>query len=394
MISYMGRFNETACLLSRILPLLTVVLPCAASAGPPKTSHTASFKLDAAHETVDPFDLNDTSGYVWQGFQHQWKRRAFGLFKTPHRISQLSSRILDETHTFDGKSGKIEHQARSDMFQSTGVDGDWMRPVLHYGVFHSNALEVRRGTLHVEFTDDLGEDSNAKTVVHGEFQFKSRGWLVLNTPKTEAILHGFSLKTLCIEQDPTEPTSNSNGIWPYLFKVGINGCARSRTEPHSDEFNFTCGYTIEVGRAWTPHKGGGKPLNPGTQYQFDIGVQILSAADENLKATRFGYTLLDLKPRSKRGLNGKVPLATNGTGGGLYPSAMVGIREFGFLLESRRPADAWTMGRYLSGVGISVTADSYDPGTGAFDLTIENGVDIPGTVKNANLEVHSELTLL
>ena len=381
------------------LPLITSALHNAASARSAATPHTASFELDAMHETVDPFDLNDTSGYIWQGFQHNWNRRAFGLFKTPHRLSQLSSRILNESHYFDRNSLRIDHQARTDMFQSTGVDGDWMRPEIHYGIFRSSELEVRRGTLRVEFTDDLDESLNAKSVIRGKFQFKSRGWLRMSDPATEAILHGFSLKSKCIEPDENSNTCNSNGIWPYLLKVGLSGCSRTQSEPLAAEATFTCGYIIEIGRAWTPRKGGLppfeiKPLNPRTHFRFDIGVQILSAPDASLKVSRFGYTFSNLNPRSSRKENREIPLSTVGAGQDKYPSAMVGIREFGFMLESKKTGESWSMGRYLSGVGISVTTDAYDPATGEFNFTIKNGVEIPGTVKNANLDVHAELSLL
>jgi hypothetical protein len=348
---------------------------------------------------MDLHELDDTSGYIWQGFQHTWNRKVLGFFRTPHRISNLSSQILNEHHSFDQKSLNFQHEAQSDLFQSTGVDGDWMRPVMHYGIFHSPGLEVRRGQLHVEFTDELNEKLNASTRIEGTFSFTTNTWITNWDPITESVIHVFSLKTKCIEPNPEVKTCNSNGIWPYRLTLGLKNCKRKRIEPFSDQVEFTCGYRIEVGRAWTPRKGGlppieVKPLNQKTQYQVDLGVQILSGPPSNFSAQRIRYEGHKLNPRDRDPLQRSIPGRIAGSGNNQYPSAMIGFREVGFEFQEKGNHSEWSMGRYLSGVGLSVTADSYDPATGFFDFTLLSGFTLPTTVKNAWLKVSSELTLL
>lgn len=214
---------------------------------------------------MDLHELDDNAGYIWQGFQHTWNRKVLGFFRTPHRFINLSSQILKEHHSFDQKSLNFEHESQSDLFQSTGVDGDWMRPVMHYGIFH---------------------------------------------------------------------------------------------------------------------------------YQVNLGVQILSGPPSNFSAQRIRYEGHKLNPRDRDPLQRSIPGRIAGSGNNQYPSAMIGFREGGFEFQEKGKHSEWSKGRYLSGVGLSVTADSYDTATGVFDFTLLSGFTLPITVKNAWLKVSSELTLL
>ena len=36
---------------------------------------------------------------VWQGFQHQWERKALDVADTPHRMGSIANYITDEHYT-------------------------------------------------------------------------------------------------------------------------------------------------------------------------------------------------------------------------------------------------------------------------------------------------------
>jgi hypothetical protein len=40
--------------------------------------------------------LCQNDGVIWQGFEHHWQRRAFGLFDTPHRMGSIANYVLSE----------------------------------------------------------------------------------------------------------------------------------------------------------------------------------------------------------------------------------------------------------------------------------------------------------
>jgi hypothetical protein len=331
--------RSIGCLFSALLcfHLLTASIVRADSLGLPTASSPSrkgvSFELDPQTSTGQFGSLNENSGYLWQGFEHDWKRRVFGVFRTPHRISQLISRILDELHEFDPVAFRIAHQARTDMSQSTGVDGDWMRPSIHYGIFHRPDIEVKRGVLRVEFTDDTessGKGGNALSIVHGPFSFTSTTWQIFENHRTEVLLQGFSMKTECIAGEQGPESCNSNGIWPYRFKVELTDCQREIRSLSTGEAHHDCGYHIEIGRAWTPNRGGlppfeTKPLNRFGKFEFEIGVQTLSGQVQTLDSRHQFVSLTGMRslPRSREH---ELRTVMVGSDAGKYPSALVGVR--------------------------------------------------------------------
>jgi hypothetical protein len=361
------------------------------------------FILDPNTASTTPGNANSNSGYIWQGFEHEWNRRILGFFRTPHRISKLGSEILDEAHELTLR-GELTSTATLRMQQSTGVDGDWMAPVIHYEVFHSHGVEVRRGSLEIEFTDDTeasGTHGNALSQLNGTFEFLAPSNLSEGA-STQALLHGFSLQTLCTEGPTGLADCNSNGIWPYRIKIEVESCTRKSVDLVAGETLIRCGYRIETGRAWTPRKGGlppfeVKPLNRKTRYTFKVGVQIISGDSHQFFA--FPLELGTMHARARPGVPGKsVPFSAVGAGENRYHSASVGLRSLEYDFRQRQTplgSDSMQdMGRYLSGIGTSVLPEAYDPQTGEITFSIAAFTHVPGTVKNASLKVSTGLTLL
>src|SRR5690349_5989001 len=65
--------------------------------------------------------------WLWQGFEHFWERTFLG-FAIPHRLSKLASYIEPTTEP------AIDAAPTFSMAQSTGVDGNAMRPRGYYSV--------------------------------------------------------------------------------------------------------------------------------------------------------------------------------------------------------------------------------------------------------------------
>ena len=391
--------------MQRCLVVTSVLLALATIKTAKAEPGNITYRFTPDQKTADASiaNTNAHSGYIWQGFEHEWNRRVMGVFRTPHRISKLGSEILDEDHQLN-LDGELTSKATLRMQQSTGVDGDWMEPVLHYQTFHSAGVEARRGHLEVEFADNteaLGKTGNALSSLEGSFTFRTASELSENA-STQALIHGFSLETRCIEGAGPDAACNSNGIWPYRFKIELSTCTRRFESLGSGNTWVRCGFQIEIGRAWTPRKGGLppfeiKPLNRKTHYHLKVGLQILSGEPH-----QFAASTLDLgatyKSAHPRGPGKTLLFATTQHGDTRYQSATLGIRSLEYDFRPHQPligqTQAQDMGRYLSGIGTSVLPETYYPEGSSLDFQVSEFTHVPGTVKDADLTVSTGLTFL
>jgi hypothetical protein len=328
-----------------------------------------------------------SSAVLWSGFEHEWLRRELG-FRVPHRISRFSSRVteLSESHV------------EAKVAQSTGVDGDYMKPVLLHQRIESPGISTERGTLHLRFEDfiDLGaSDASAQTVASGTFEIERRS---PEEPlqQSVALLQGFELETRCVPK-PGLPECNSNGIWPHVFEISLGDCT------DSGQTRVRCSYRVQIARAWTPARGGLppfeiKPLNASTEYDLKIGVLLLSASGSHARFSRFEShekrasahqnlagsrtrLLLDGEPLSETGLS--------------LPQATVGLHSLRFELSPRKRAQEGSfLGRYIGGLGLGATPLRYEPALGDLEIELHRALLLPRTVHDAGIEWSTGLTLI
>jgi len=227
--------------------------------------------------------------HVWLGFDHEWERRAVGA-STPHRLGAMQNWIDDSAlHVGMGP----------------GVNGDFAFPS---GMFAIVGSKARRGkvafTLEDKIVDNRAEVSHTAPGV-----------------PAGAVLGGLELEMRCL---PEAGTCNSNAVWPYRLSVQLG-----------DE-----GATFQIGRAWTPAKGGGKPLSAAMQYNVTVHWVDLG----------HGATM----PKVMHKLNSTLHKPSGwqlGTG----PAALTG---FGFELADKHDGKA---GRYLEGLAFGARPGADHP---------------------------------
>ena len=234
---------------------------------------------------------------IWRGFEHRWLRRVLG-FSTPHRISKLAS-FVDEAPAFN-------------FAQAAGVDGNFMRPVGHYGVVQADDLLSRFETIKLSFSDQVtGDPPMATSEVHQRIKLpdrpsKTASWPVL------ALLNGFAIRSRCVDaHQPEECPCNSNGFWPVELDF--------ETRLVDDDVEVR----VSLHRAWTPMLGGLppfeiKPLNHRLDYEVEVHVALLC-----------GPTLNEAKPLELRETTSaqRAEAAT-----GASTSAPLGLTRWGFTM--------------------------------------------------------------
>ena len=98
--------------------------------------------------------------FLWQGFEHEWLRTVAG-FRVPHRISRLTSYVETDAPAdsqSDVLSG-IYHFA-----QSTGVDGNYMKPIGRYAALRNADISIRSESVRLTWTDE-SDLAQAVTVI-------------------------------------------------------------------------------------------------------------------------------------------------------------------------------------------------------------------------------------
>lgn len=309
----------------------------------------------------------------WRGFRHEWLREVLG-FRLPHRISRL--------HDFLDADGF--HFA-----QSTGVDGNFMRPLGRYGVVESDDVTAHRTKVAFTWRDTITKTGGvplARSVVEREHRMPLPG-----RDASAVLLAGVALDTRCCdEHQPSDNPCNSNGFWPVHVDVGVGPATRA-----GDQLRFKV--RAEIDRGWTPTRGGvpwieEKPLNHRLDFALDVHVLVLTG---QLVATR-------LDTRTEGSARAPAARSTHARIGGRegYESGFVGLTGFGFtFVRPARPPRPFRkaydhLGRYLTALEFGLGADRYDAGTASAVVDDRQGVWIPRTVVGTDVRTRLGLNLV
>ncbi|MGC6493962.1 MAG: hypothetical protein ACON5B_14090 [Myxococcota bacterium] len=341
---------------------------------------------DATPGVVNATELSpaDTHAFLWQGFAHDWERR-FLSFAVPHRVSLFDNRLSDMTHEQQGEV--VASTANFNFGQSTGVDGDAMTPRGYYARVSSPDIRVHRGVAVVDFNDQIQEGAAPRA-------FKRHRELLM-IPVSELggetaapVIQGLRLEAECLDG---EDMCNSNGLWPYRFAVRLDPCTQV-------EQTLVCPLNIELGRAWTPGRGGlkyieEKRLSERMGIKVDLSWAVLSGPEETFHAS--SYVFENAVPTNRKIVFEEQVDPVPGKGGGQFGHAAVGVNSFGFTFTpSRRNADHAHRGRYIGGWGLRVHNNGYDADSGVLSLGHSGGIFMPKTVSSTGVQFELGLTML
>ena len=360
----------------------------------------AALAIDAAPTPDALVELQpaDRALYLWQGYDHEWLRTVVG-FRVPHRISKFDSYVADEIHQGEGESW--QSSARFHFGQATGVDGNFMKPDGFYGAVHAPGLYVRRGDVHLMWTDDVADveidgtdypraESTRQETVEIDLTAPELGYGQLDS--YDVVLQGIELQTTCddAKQPPGEPC-NSNGMWPYRFAVEIAACDR-------DGSTLRCPLTVEMHRAWTPNRGGlpgieEKPLNKRLDFDLRVFYATLGGNDGEVALQRGATVSGDGLGRDDTPFTASASIV--GQSGGQYPHAAVALTRFGFdLYPANGQASQNHLGRYIGALGVRVQMQDYDPATGVADVEHISRLWVPDTVAQTGVGYQSAALLI
>lgn len=291
---------------------------------------------------------------IWQGFDHRWKRFVVvpGVGQVPHRISKLHNYVAP---TVD------EQPPQAHMAQSTGVDGNYMRPETRYTTINSSDYQVFHGQTQLNWLDTLNDAPHPAAVN----QFRQTITLPTGFDSSAAnlVLAGFELDVSCSDQEqPADSPCNSNGIWPYVFRIDLQQCQHQGLQAD------TCQLAVDIYRAWTPNKGGFqlppifsevKPLNQRHSYQLTVRYTLL-APNEGTALTETNtdsaVALAAMQQRAGVQQRESATVATD-------PYAVTAITGFGFRVLAPSAIDPlWAAvgsdlehrGRYIGQLSFSV----------------------------------------
>ena len=311
--------------------------------------------------------------FIWQGFDHEWKR--FVVLKNegrvPHRLSKFQN-YLAETEAGD----VVAHVG-----QSTGVDGNYAKPKVYYSEIKngSDAFTIHKGITSFSWFDEVNnaEHPVANNKIVQPIPLPEHS-VEPNAPYV-VLLDGFELDLQCEDSDqPESEPCNSNGIWPYIFQIQLQGCSSMvgeefseqvvRTEyeqTQSDDVRSGCRIEANIFRAWTPNKGGFqlwpiinevKPLNHRLNYKLNIRYSYISGDNLQVSPALLHESSFKLQAKTS-------PVDTTVDEAFDRQMHVTGITGFGFMLEEPEainPAWQWLgsdvlhRGRYLGHLGFSV----------------------------------------
>lgn len=310
--------------------------------------------------------------YLWQGFRHEWLREVLG-FRLPHRISRLHSHVTPE--------------GRFSFAQSTGVDGNYMRPLGLWAKVGAPDIIVAQEDVSLTWRDEVDTSCGvpmARSTRSETLTFS----LPPEVADAEVVLRGIRLDTRCCDaHQPDDQPCNSNGFWPTAMAVQL-GAVSLR------EGVATVPLEVTIDRGWTPTRGGvplieEKPLNASLDYSLEVGVTLLGGAEGALASTRArSETRGSARRRDANTELKRVPGARAG-------ATVVGITGFGFSFERRwrmKPFDH--LGRYLTALDFRVGDVHRDERTGAVHVAHQSGVWIPRTVVGTDVRTHLETAVL
>ena len=339
---------------------------------------------------MQPSSENTASLTLWKGFHHEWLRNVLG-FRVPHRISKLDSVVSDEQ--FSGGGQNWRGMAKVTMGQSTGVDGNFMRPRLRLGALSAAGIAVRRDSVTLHWADDSDDGDYPKaatdleqTLVHD-----------VNDPRLAfgeldhytAVLQGIQLSTSC----PTNESCNSNGMWPHKFFVSLGRCVVTNEV-------LACPLHVKIHRSWTPNQGGippfeVKPFSDKLEYAFTVSYAIVGGNEEQLHVAPTKSIVSHGEGHDDLAMD---TFATvRGRGESRDPHATSALTGFGF--ELFRPADATLaktlhLGRYIGGLRFILADQDYNPSTGELTALASSQVWVPDTVVNSGVRTQMDVVSL
>jgi hypothetical protein len=346
-------------------------------------SGAASTSADAPWvATLDPAS---STTFLWLGFEHEWLRRAFG-FKVPHRISKLDSFI--QAATVPSPPDSWSATATFRFGQSTGVDGNYQKPVGRYGVIDHPDLTTHRGSTAFTFTDesDRGEYPQARTSIRQTIALPGLG----DAPQATLLLQGMSLDTSCDDaKQPEDEPCNSNGMWPFRFHIGLGDCEPSGPDLH-------CPVEVDVFRAWTPNLGGVppfeiKPFNHALDYDLEIFWTVVSAPAGAVAITP--VERLAHQGNARTNSAGRIFHAAPGVPG--LPAGIAGLRGWGFDFIKSGTEDRHNhLGRYIGTLDFGIDHLYTNPENGFAILDGRCQVWIPDTVVETDYACHLDPVIL
>ncbi len=353
----------------------------------PSLTPVSTVSLGDTNATVDE---KNHSAFIWKGFQHEWLRTVIG-FKIPHRISKFDSYINNEDHQVEGS---WTSDATFTFGQSTGVDGNFMKPVGYYGAVNSPGIYTSRGNVSMSWTDngDGGTYPKAKSVINQTVSIDlNRNILNYGNLDNYAVfLRGIKLDSNCDNaKQPAGETCNSNGMWPYKMYFKIHSCGRSY-----DTLN--CTLTVNVYRAWTPNKGGlplieEKPFNDKLDFDLKVYYTVIGGDNGDFKfteGTEFSRTGKGRDNDAKTGTKTIYGSSGYSTGTAVMTAFGFEFTKFGSKKKNNH------LGRYIGKVYFRLKDSYYSSGAGYINYNYYTQVWVPDTVVNTNVTYKMKASLL
>ena len=331
-------------------------------------------------------DPSDSVALLWQGFQHDWLRKVFGAWSVPHRVSLIENRIGEATHTLT-EDGLVSEGAFH-FAQSTGVDGDYMHPEGYVARVYAPDLHVTRGSVAFTFADQT-EDLRVPKAFRRFNPRVGGADPVEEASHSVALFQGFSVRSRCLD---AADECNSDGLWPYRFLIELGTC-----EPVGDQ--TVCPLNVEIGRAWTPNRGGvkiieEKRVSERMSLDIDVHYVVLTGPADNLTSKRAVFENALASNHRMIFAEQKVPVAT-GESGMSDPRATVGVSSFGFqFYPTGYHRDLLHRGRYVGGWALRLRMDSLDPARGVATIGHSGGIFLPKTVTSTGVSIELGMTVL
>jgi hypothetical protein len=329
-----------------------------------------------------------SAGFLWLGLEHEWLRSIAG-FRVPHRISRLVSVVEAEQH--QGSAAAWRAEARFRLGQGTGVDGNYMKPVGHYGALHSpGGLLVERGSLPLAWSDD--GDDGPYPQAHSDLSRDLVVELAHAVEEHAVVLRGLELDVRCDEakQPPGRPC-NSDGMWPYRIVLGVGACAREGSS------RLRCPLAILLDRAWTPNQGGlppfaTKPFNDRLDFSLTIYYTVVGGDATALRVTRAAHRASG-RARDDQPLRRTSTVA--GAPGAAFARAAAAVTRLGFTFVKSESGDKFNhLGRYIGALRFHAWLTAYDPVSGAAAVDHTTQVWVPDTVEDTAVDYELDVALL
>eukprot|EP01084_Bolivina_argentea_P091272 164327_1 len=282
---------------------------------------------------------------IWTGFDIQWRKRLIG-FMTPHRISKLGS-YIDSKELVAGYTF------------GPGVDGDYAYPLTKYKsviITDKNKLAVDSANIQLKFEDTAQDDPNTKYpmadtgIIPSELIPKPTG-----SNNAAIVLNGFEFIGNCSEvraeastdTDPNKKKCNSDGIWAYIWDIGI------KEEDDKSGWKAYIHIARTKNTAKAKNKAAFKPFNYFMDYELKIYYTVFSG--EGLASAQSESITGQDQMNIKKGTEAKFVIL----GQKDMDDYVIGINKFKFTLSN--PEDMGTKqprGRYFEGLVYGIDQES------------------------------------